>query len=99
MGQNELIIDKDHNRFELKVDSHTAFIDYKLAGNVIKLTHTEVPPALEGQGIGKKLVLLVFDYIKNHDLKLIPLCPFVSAYLKRHPEHQQLLAEGYDKKL
>lgn len=95
MEENELINDENRNRFELQVGSHTAFIEYKLDGDVISLIHTEVPAALGGKGVGKKLVALVLEYIKQQNLKLIPLCPFVAAYLKRNPEDQQLLVKGY----
>ena len=60
------------------------------------LTHTEVPKALEGKGVGKSIVEKSLNYIKDHDYKLAPLCPFVAAYVKRHPEWQSILARGYN---
>lgn len=87
----------DKNRFELVIDNHTAFMDYIISKqNIIYLTHTEVPKSLEGQGVGSALVAKVFEFIKKNDLEVAPLCPFVAAYLKRHPELAAgLLAPGY----
>jgi len=87
----------DKNRFELTVEDQTAFMDYIISKqNIIYLTHTEVPKSLEGQGVGSALVGKVFEFIKEKDLKVAPLCPFVAAYLKRHPELANgLLAPGY----
>jgi predicted GNAT family acetyltransferase len=84
----------ERKRYELEVEGKTAFIEYILAQGKIYLTHTEVPKSLEGQGIGSKLVKLVLEDIQKSELKLMPLCPFVAAYIKRHPEWTKLLAEG-----
>lgn len=87
----------DRNRFELTIDGRTAVIDTILAkGGVMFLTHTEVPKELEGQGIGKRLVEFALNHIKDNGYRLAPLCPFVAAYLKRHPEWQSILADGYN---
>ena len=74
------------NRFEYKQGEHLAIIDYTLKNDKIYLMHTEVPQALGGQGIGSGLVKAVLQNIKDRGLKLVPLCPFVVSYLKRHPE-------------
>ncbi len=60
----------------------------------IFVTHTEVDAALRGKGVGGKLALHVLEYIRNNKLKLVPLCPFMVAYLKRHTEHMDLVAAG-----
>jgi predicted GNAT family acetyltransferase len=87
-----LIDNKEHHNFELIVDGHKAFIDYKLKDNKIYLIHTEVPQELEGMGVAAALVEKAFNYIEEHQLKIIPLCTYVVAYLKRHPEWTRLLA-------
>lgn len=78
-------------RFELEVDQHIAFISYEQQDDVLSLLHTESPAALAGRGVGSALVEKTLQYIKEHQLKLKPLCPFVGAFLKRHPQWQSLV--------
>jgi predicted GNAT family acetyltransferase len=83
-------------KFELSINNHVAFIEYILAkDNKIYLTHTEVPSALGGKGVGSALVKKVLNYIRNKGYTLIPLCPFVAAYLKKHQEYVNLLDSNY----
>lgn len=87
----------DQNRFELILDdSITAFIEYKIGkSGAVYMVHTEVPDKMEGLGVGHKLVREALAIIENEDLKIIPLCPFVKSFIKKHQEdYQQLLAEG-----
>ncbi len=81
-----------HHRFELDADGGTAIMLYHLEPGVITLMHTEVPPALEGKGIGSAIVRGVLDLVRARGLKVVAKCPFVVAYMKRHPEHNDLLA-------
>ncbi len=98
--EDKTLIDNNQGpkkRFELHVGDQVAFIDYMLNRNgVIFLTHTEVPDALEGQGIGSTMVSQALEIVRERELKLAPLCPFVAAYLKEHPKKAEgLLAPGY----
>ena len=79
-------------RYELWVGDALALAAYKLEGDVIRFTHTEVPKALEGQGIGSRLFGNALDDVRRRGLKVVPLCPFVRRYIERHPEAQDLLA-------
>ena len=80
------------NRFEITVDGAVAFIEYKQTQHAIALLHTEVPKEMEGRGIAGALVEKTRHYIEKHHLRLIPLCPYVVVYLKRHPEWNRLVA-------
>jgi hypothetical protein len=80
-----------HHRFELDADGGTALMYYRLEPGVISLVHTEVPPALEGKGIGSALVRGVLDLVRGRGLKVVAKCPFVAAYMGRHPEYNDLL--------
>ena len=62
-------------------------------GGRIALLHTEVPDALSGQGIGPKLVRGTLDAVRAEGLKVVPRCEFVAAYVARHPEYRDLLAD------
>ena len=80
----------DAHRFELILNGHTAVLDYVLTGNIITFTHTGVPPAIEGRGIGSKLVKAGLEYARLQGLKVKTTCWFVRKYLQRHPEYQDL---------
>lgn len=79
-------------RFQAIVEGHRCIADYRLAGQVLQLVHTEVPPELEGRGIAGELVDAALAYAREHGLKVLPLCSYVRAYMRRHPETQDLLA-------
>jgi hypothetical protein len=78
-------------RFEAQVDSHLAVLEYRLSGQVIHFTHTGVPSELEGRGLGSRLAKAGLDYAKEQGYHVIPSCPFVAAYIQRHPIYQNLL--------
>jgi len=78
-------------RFELDADGGTAVAYYTLAPGVITFTHTEVPPELNGRGIGSRLARGALETVRRRGLKVIPKCPFMSAYIGRHPEYSDLL--------
>jgi predicted GNAT family acetyltransferase len=80
------------HRFEMKVDGHVAFIRYRREPGRIVLVHTEVPAALGGRGVGKRLVQATLDLVRARGERIEPVCPFVVAWLKRHPEYDDLRA-------
>ena len=87
----------DKKRFELHVEDKVAFLDYMIVrGNTMYLTHTEVPIGLEGKGVGSSIVTKVINHIRENNMLMAPLCPFLAAYLKRHPEMAEgILAPGF----
>ena len=74
------------HRFELPTDAGPAVAAYELAGDTIIFTHTVVPPEAEGHGVGSRLIAGALADAKARGLKVVPQCPFVQAYLERHPE-------------
>lgn len=80
----------DRHRFELGLDGHTAFATYRRGNGVLTILHTEVPKELSGRGIGSKLVRGVLDLARAEGAKVKPLCPFVAAYMDKHPEYADL---------
>ena len=78
-------------RFETTVDGSTAVLEYALEDGTLTLVHTGVPPALEGRGIGGKVVRAALEYAQDAGLKVIPECPFVRSYIERHKEYEHLL--------
>jgi hypothetical protein len=91
-AEEKLKVNVESHHLELEVEGSTAFIDYKLDGNLLTLIHTEVPPALEGKGAGSAIVQKALQYAKDNHYKIVPLCPFVQSYLKRHKEWNDLIA-------
>lgn len=65
--------------------------DYVRRGDVVVIPHTQVNPAHGGQGLGGQLVCFALDDIRSRGLRVEPACPFVSAYLAKHPEYNDLL--------
>ncbi|MGC1776963.1 MAG: GNAT family N-acetyltransferase [Xanthobacteraceae bacterium] len=84
--------DTARSRFELDADGVTVFMNYRLSGNAISLDHTETPVAARGRGLASQLVKAVLDEVRRRGLKILPRCPFVGAYLERHPQYQDLMA-------
>jgi len=79
------------SRFELSVGDHLAAAYYRKSPGVITFTHTEVPPALGGQGIGSKLVRGALEAVRKDGLRVVAQCPFVAAFMGKHPEFNDLL--------
>lgn len=91
---------KAGKRFEIEIDGHFAFIDYREMGHQIALVHTETDPELAGTGAATAVVEKTLAYIEENEKKLLPFCPYVFAYIKKHPEWKRIVDErfeGYDK--
>ena len=92
MEKKHTVIDNTAvKRYELDLGDDMALIEYVLGKGLVVLTHTEVPPKYEGQGIGKELVLAALEDIRSKGLLVVPQCPFVGAYIRRHPEWMDLV--------
>jgi uncharacterized protein len=92
VADHEIRDNADANRFELLVDGGVgAFIDYRIRPAGYALVHAETEPQFEGQGLASELVAGVLDTMRrNHDT-VLPRCPFVVDYLRRHPEYLDLV--------
>jgi uncharacterized protein len=88
----EVTNNPDRHRYELEVDGHVAFTTYRLSPGVITFIHTEVPKELGGRGIGTRLARGVLDAARAAGLKVVAKCPFIAAFMKRHPEFDDLKA-------
>lgn len=89
----------ERQRFEIDLDDGTfAFAEYNLIPGKIMFTHTEVPEAHGGQGLGSALIRFGLSAARERGLKVIPICPFFAAYMERHPEVQDLLDDTWRRK-
>jgi predicted GNAT family acetyltransferase len=79
-------------RFEIVTEQGIAQLAYKHRGADLDLIHTEVPPALEGHGYAAALATAALSFARREGMKVIPTCPYVKAYLARHPEYADLVA-------
>ena len=88
----------ERRRYELEVEGGIAFIDYRRNGDVVTMTHAEVPHALRGGGVGSELVRGTLALVRQRGDKVVPLCSFVEHYMRRHPEAHDLLAaaDGFE---
>jgi uncharacterized protein len=86
-----VVNNRTQHRYELAVDGHVAATCYELADGVITFVHTEVPSELGGKGIGSKLIKGALDQVRSDGLKVIARCPFVKAYIDKHPDTADLL--------
>lgn len=82
----------DRNRYELTVDGQLAVCEFNRLSTAVMFTHTEVPEVLEGQGVGSTLVRGALDDVRAQGLQVVPLCPFVAAFIRRHREYMDIVS-------
>ena len=91
MTQLTVTHDPAAGRFEARLAGGRCVADYRLVGVVMHIVHTEVPPALQGQGLAAVLVQQVLDQARALGWQVRPVCGYVQAYMRRHPETHDLL--------
>ncbi len=92
MAAEHVVDSVARHRFELEVDGQVCFADYHRDGSHLIVTHVEAPPALRGTGAAGRLMEGVLAAARAEGLQVIPLCSYAAAYIRRHSEHQDLLA-------
>lgn len=93
MDSNTLKIfdNEPEKRFEADLGGSSAILDYRLKPGTITFLHLGVPPEFEGKGIGSSLAKAGLDHAREAGMKVIPRCPFVASYIKRHPVYADLV--------
>lgn len=91
---DEITDNADEKQFEMEVDGRTAYLTYRREDGALYLLHTDVPQELEGNGLGSRLARHALERARDEGLRVVPLCPFVGAYVERHPEYGELVREG-----
>jgi uncharacterized protein len=91
----------DQHRYEALLDGKLAgFIQYRLQDGRMAMVHAEVDSAHEGQGVGSELAKVALADVRGRGLKLVPLCPFIAGYVRRHPDrYLDLVPEPLREKL
>lgn len=82
----------ERHRFELEEEGATAFADYRRQGDRLLITHVEAPAELRGKGTAGRLMEGALAAIRAEGIKVTPLCGYAAAYMRRNPQHQDLLA-------
>ncbi|AWK85263.1 GNAT family N-acetyltransferase [Azospirillum thermophilum] len=80
------------NRYELEVDGKIAFADYRRDAGVLYISHVEAPPSLRGTGAAGRLMEGIVQAARQDGVKIVPYCSYAAAWLRRHQEHQDLVA-------
>ena len=91
----EVVHNPAQKRFEMQLGDQIAIVKYVLGSKEIIFTHTEVPAEYEGKGIASKIAKVAVEYAKAQGLRIRSFCPYMSAYIKRHPEYHSITA-GYE---
>ena len=85
----------ERKRYEVYVGTELAgFTDYHVQPGLVTLLHTEIEPAFEGQGVGSRFVAGVLDDVRSRGVRVLPICPFVRAFLRKNPEYDDLVWAG-----
>jgi predicted GNAT family acetyltransferase len=83
----------DRDQYEIESGGErVGRLTYRLAGGMITFRHTEIDPSVGGRGFGSALVRFALDDARTRGLTVMPLCPFVAAFIVRHPEYEELVA-------
>jgi predicted GNAT family acetyltransferase len=86
----EVVHEPEESRFAVHTEGLTAVLEYQRVGERVVMPHTVVPAPLEGRGVGSRLARTALDWARDENLRVVPLCPFVRAYILRHPEYAAL---------
>lgn len=89
-AEYEVVHEPEESRFAVHAAGHTAVLEYQRVGERVVMPHTVVPGPLEGRGIGGRLARTALEWAGQENLRVVPLCPFVRAYIRRHPEYAVL---------
>lgn len=86
----EIINNPAENRFEVWVNGQLAKLDYKEEGDTILMTHVGVPPEFRGHGLAAVITKAGLEYARAKSLRVIPMCTYVAAYIRRNPQYLEL---------
>ena len=85
-----IVNNKKNGQFEFRTETHLAYVTYRVRKKIMYFMHTTVPDKLSGKGIASTIALEALEYAKSNNFKIVVLCPFISDYVKKHPEWHEL---------
>jgi uncharacterized protein len=92
----EVTHNADERRFETMIDGYLSKLDYIQDGKNFVITHVGVHPDLRGQGIAGRIVEVSLEYAKENDLRVVPMCSYAAAYIRKHPQYAELTRQHGD---
>jgi hypothetical protein len=94
-GSDVVVVDvPEAARYEARIgDELVGFVEYRALTGRITFIHTEVLPGSEGKGVGGRIARTVLDDARARGLRVRPLCPFIAAWIRRHPEYANLVVD------
>jgi hypothetical protein len=95
--QIQITHNPDEKRFETVIDGKLSKLDYIQDGKNFVITHVGVHPELRGQGVAGKIVEVGLEYAKANTLRVVPMCSYAAAYIRRHPEYAELTKQQMEK--
>ncbi len=84
--------DKDNERFVAEIEGHEAYLSYDLFADKINFSFVYTPRELRSKGVAKIIVEHAFNYAKENNLKVIPTCSYVRAFVERYDSYKGFLA-------
>ena len=88
----DVIHDTDTCQFHVDVENHRGELDYVLRGDEMTITHPGVPPAIGGRGVAAELTRVALETARREGWKVVPVCSYAAAFIRRHPAFSDLLA-------
>jgi predicted GNAT family acetyltransferase len=86
----QVIHNPAENRFEAWVEGQLSKLDYMEDGDTIVMMHVGVPYEFRGHGVAGKITRVGLEYAKEKSLRVIPMCSYVAAYIRRNPQYREL---------
>ena len=93
LDELQVIHSPGENRFVTMIDGYFSKLDYIQDGKNFVITHVGVHPELRGQGVAGRIVEVSLAYAKENSLRVIPMCSYAAAFIRRHPEYQELTSQ------
>jgi hypothetical protein len=94
LNKIEVTHNQNANRFETRIGEFPGKLDYILDGKNFVITHVGVHPELRGQGVAGRIVEASLTYAREHSLRVIPMCSYAAAYIRRNPQHAELMNQS-----
>jgi len=91
--EENVMHEKDNERFVIYTEGNEVYVEYTMRNDEMDLHHTFTHPTLRGKGLAAQVVRAAFEYAKENNLKVIPTCYYVQAFIRKNDEYKELVVE------